>query len=89
MSQTELLLKEIEGLPDIYMGKILDFVDQIKHNAPPVEETMQKKGFRGKPPLAQTAEKLWDLCKDIPITVDSFLDERHAETEREEAEYRE
>jgi hypothetical protein len=33
-------------------------------------------------------EKLWELCKDAPISVDSFLDERHAETGREEVEYR-
>ncbi|GHV77719.1 hypothetical protein AGMMS49942_25400 [Spirochaetia bacterium] len=34
MSETELLLKEIEGLPPGYLGKILDFVGHLKHNTP-------------------------------------------------------
>jgi hypothetical protein len=34
MSQTELLLKEIEGLPDFYMSEILDFVGYLKHKTP-------------------------------------------------------
>jgi hypothetical protein len=36
MSDAELLLKEIEGLPVNYMGEILDFVGYLKHKAPPV-----------------------------------------------------
>jgi hypothetical protein len=31
MSQTELLLKEIEELPASYMSEILDFVGYLKH----------------------------------------------------------
>jgi hypothetical protein len=38
---------------------------------------------RKKPPLAQTMAKIWELCKDVPISVDSFLEERHAERDRE------
>ncbi|GHV72840.1 hypothetical protein AGMMS49940_01420 [Spirochaetia bacterium] len=34
MSNAELLFKEIEGLPDHYMGEILDFVGYLKHKAP-------------------------------------------------------
>jgi hypothetical protein len=41
MSNTELLLKEIEGLPAHYMGEILDFVGYLKHKAPPVEKTKE------------------------------------------------
>jgi hypothetical protein len=33
MSDTELLLKEIEGLSADYMGEILDFVGYLKHKA--------------------------------------------------------
>jgi hypothetical protein len=57
--------------------------------SPPALEAYIRQKLRGlgkKPPLAQTMENLWELCKDVPITVDSFLEERHAETEREEAE---
>jgi hypothetical protein len=39
MSNTELLLKEIEGLPANYMGEILDFVGYLKHKAPPAVKT--------------------------------------------------
>ncbi|GHV23415.1 hypothetical protein FACS189494_11400 [Spirochaetia bacterium] len=37
MSNTELLLKEIEGLPANYMGEILDFVSYLKHKAPKMD----------------------------------------------------
>jgi hypothetical protein len=40
--------------------------------------------FRKKPPLAQTMEEIWALCKDSTVTVDSFLEERHAERDLEE-----
>jgi hypothetical protein len=49
----------------------------------PSENTMDAY-FKKKPSLIQTAEKLWELCKDVPITVDSFLEERHAERDLEE-----
>jgi hypothetical protein len=89
MSRTELFLKEIEGLPASYMGEILDFIGYLKHKAPLAEKTPPLKKDPGKlPPLAQTMEKLWELCKDSSVTVDGFLEERHKETEREEAEYR-
>jgi hypothetical protein len=48
-----------------------------------------KTGNTQKDDLDETLEELWELCKDVPITVDSFLEERHAEAEREEAGYRE
>ena len=37
MSQTELLLKEVEGLSPDYMAQVFDFINQLKHKAPPVE----------------------------------------------------
>ncbi|GHV74569.1 hypothetical protein AGMMS49940_18710 [Spirochaetia bacterium] len=43
MSETELLLKEIEGLPPGYLGKILDFVDYLKHNTPRCPGPAEKK----------------------------------------------
>ncbi|GHU42818.1 hypothetical protein FACS1894190_12600 [Spirochaetia bacterium] len=80
MFDTALLLKEIEGVPDQYKGEILDFVGYLKHKAHP--EICKK------PPLSKTMEKIWELCKDSKITVDSFLEERHAENEREEEKFR-
>ncbi|GHU49243.1 hypothetical protein FACS1894200_07700 [Spirochaetia bacterium] len=77
MSNTELLLKEIEGLPPNSIGEILDFVGYIKHRSP------QKQGLGKKPPVDQTLAEIWKLCKDVPISVDSFLEERHAERDRE------
>jgi hypothetical protein len=38
MSQTELLLKEIETLPAEYVDEILNYVIQLKHKASPVEQ---------------------------------------------------
>jgi hypothetical protein len=35
MSQTELLLKKVEGLSPAYMAQIFDFIDQLTHKAPP------------------------------------------------------
>jgi hypothetical protein len=43
MSNTELLLKEIEGLPPDYMAQIFDFIDQLKHKASPVEKAAAAK----------------------------------------------
>jgi hypothetical protein len=42
MSNTELLFKEIEGLPPDYVGEILDFVGYLKHKAAPVNVEPQK-----------------------------------------------
>ncbi|GHV87602.1 hypothetical protein AGMMS50255_8980 [Spirochaetia bacterium] len=83
MSDTELLLKEIEGLPADYMGEILDFVGYLKHKAPSaVKISTTHEDF------TKNLAEIRQLCKDSSITVDSFLEERHAETEREEVKYR-
>jgi hypothetical protein len=34
MSQIELLLKKVEGLPPEYMDEVIDFIDHLKHKAP-------------------------------------------------------
>jgi hypothetical protein len=38
--------------------------------------------------LDTTLEKIWALCKDAPITVDSFLEMRRRDNELEENQYR-
>jgi hypothetical protein len=42
MSNAELLLKEIEGLPAHCMGEVLDFVAYLKHT-PPQRTALRKK----------------------------------------------
>jgi hypothetical protein len=37
MSQTELLMKEIEGLPAGYISEVIDFVGYLKHKAAQTE----------------------------------------------------
>jgi hypothetical protein len=49
MSDTELLLKEIEGLPSGQVGEILDFVGYLKSKAAPAEQKSE-----AKPRAAQT-----------------------------------
>ena len=38
--------------------------------------------------LDSVLEKIWAICKDSPITVDSFLEMRRRDTELEENQYR-
>jgi hypothetical protein len=81
MSQIELLLKKVEGLPPDDMAQIFDFIDSLKdhlkHKAPVPERY-------------RAIEELEGLGKRMgsALTVDRFLEMRHEETEREEAEYR-
>ncbi|GHV78405.1 hypothetical protein AGMMS49944_01960 [Spirochaetia bacterium] len=91
MSNAELLFKEIAGLPDHYMGEILDFVGYLKHKAPPAVKAFKENGAFTTithEDFAKNLAEIRQLCKDSSIIVDSFLEERHAETEREEAKYR-
>ncbi|GHT92203.1 hypothetical protein FACS1894140_3900 [Spirochaetia bacterium] len=44
MPNTELLLKEIEGLPAQYVGEVLDFVGYLKHKAPPAKQAFKEDG---------------------------------------------
>jgi hypothetical protein len=87
MTDTALLAKKIDGLPANYRDEIADFVSYIEHKAS-VAGGWDREEAAKKPPLDQTLAKIWALCKDVPISVDSFLEERHAETEAEEAKYR-
>jgi hypothetical protein len=83
MSLVELLLKEVEGLPPDYIAQIFDFIDRLKYKAPPAESPTG-------PARYKAIEELEGLGKRMgsALTVDRFLEMRHEETEREEAEYR-
>jgi hypothetical protein len=81
MSDAELLMKEIDGLPANYMGEILDFVGYLKHKALPMvnaSTTARHEEF------AKNLAEIRELCKGSSVTVDSFLEERHAERDCEE-----
>jgi len=38
--------------------------------------------------LKNALDKIWSLCKDAPVTVDNFLEERRADNEHDESQYR-
>ena len=38
--------------------------------------------------LDAALEEIWALCKDVPVTVDGFLEERRRDNEMEEDRYR-
>ncbi|MDR1419732.1 MAG: DUF2281 domain-containing protein [Treponema sp.] len=83
MSQTELLMKEIESLPPHHLGEVIDFVGYLKHKIALIERDSG-------PDRYKAIEELEGLGKRMgsALTVDRFLEMRHEETEREETEYR-
>jgi hypothetical protein len=76
MSQTESFLKEIEGLPPEYMAQIFDFIDHLKHKAPPVEKT---------PATAEWVNPLKGRARVLgsKLTYNRFMDMQEADKKRE------
>jgi hypothetical protein len=72
MSDTELLLKKVEGLSPYYMTQIFAFVDHLKHNALPVEKPHEVNRYKAIEELEGFA-----LKKGSKLTVDRFLEMRH------------
>jgi ABC-type branched-subunit amino acid transport system ATPase component len=72
MSNTELLLKKVEGLPPSYMTQIFDFIDQLKNKAPPVEQNMES--------ATPLTDRLWGILAATPensnITKEQIREER-------------
>ena len=87
MSNTELLLKKVEGIPPDYMPQIFDFIDQLKYQAPPLEKVRGSKLTHEE--FAKDLAEIRRLGKDSTLTVDGFLEERWKDRDLEEAEYRE
>jgi hypothetical protein len=81
MSDTELLLKEIEGLPADYMGEILDFIDQLKHKAP-LADSASKEDGTDNPSARMSAREALVMGRGIAkrlgstLSVDRFLELR-------------
>ncbi|GHT85470.1 hypothetical protein FACS1894137_09790 [Spirochaetia bacterium] len=71
------------NLPD-YMPQIFDFIDQLKHQALPVEKSGGSKITHEE--FAADLAEIRRLCKGSSLTVDSFLEERWKERDLEEAE---
>jgi hypothetical protein len=91
MTDSALLVKEIEGLPADYRGEIRDFVSYLKHKASPVAKPTKPAVARetaANPYKAIEALEGFALKQGSHLTVDRFLEMRHEETEREEAAYR-
>jgi hypothetical protein len=64
MSDTELLLKEIEGLPASYMGEILDFVNYLKHkNSSAMEFSRVPRSKLELPPALDPEEALKEAAR--------------------------
>jgi hypothetical protein len=75
MSQTELLLKKVEGLSPDYMAQIFDFIDQLTHKAPPAGETAPKSA--GNTPATSRAERLLGALSSAgDISLDEIKAER-------------
>ncbi|MHC6204336.1 hypothetical protein ACYULU_14245 [Breznakiellaceae bacterium SP9] len=82
MTDTALLLKEIEGLPPNYVSEVLDFVAYLKHKAS--LEMCEKAAAKMIPcPVPQKTRDWRDLCglfKSDGREVDRFLERSHADT---------
>jgi hypothetical protein len=76
MSNTELLLKEIEGLPPDCMPQILDFIDHLKHTVPPVENVSVAAEWIN--PLKGRAKALGSK-----LTLDRFMEMQEADKKLE------
>jgi hypothetical protein len=87
MSDTELLMKEIEGLPADALAQIAAFVDQLTHKAPPAERPLHTvKLFPDRKPHMTPQEALDRMCgmfADAKFSVDDLLEERRRDLERE------
>jgi hypothetical protein len=72
MSNTELLLKKVEGLPPNSMTQIFDFIDQLKHKAAPVRQNKES--------ATPLTDRLWGILAAIPensnITQEQIREER-------------
>jgi hypothetical protein len=70
MSDTELLLKEIDGLPSYYIGEILDFVGYLKHKDSLAEKNKPaRRGFG----CAKGEGDYW-MADDFDAPLDDFKD---------------
>lgn len=78
MSNAELLLKEIEGLPPAAVARVIDFASHLKHQAPPAEKSLEAEEGLPRVTRAQWAEweeqrkndPVWQVL-DKPVEHDS------------------
>ncbi|GHU63084.1 hypothetical protein FACS189445_6310 [Spirochaetia bacterium] len=85
MSNAELLMKEIEGLPADYMGEVLDFVGYLKHKAPPVLKAFKENGASKEDGAAAWVNPLKGRGKALgsKLTLDRFMEMQEADKKLE------
>jgi hypothetical protein len=59
MSDAELLMKEIVGLPAGSMNEILDFVGYLKHKASPME---REEAYKAMAADTEREKEAWEWC---------------------------
>ncbi|GHU48953.1 hypothetical protein FACS1894200_06910 [Spirochaetia bacterium] len=74
MSQTELLLKEVEGLSTDYMAQIFDFINQLKHRTPPAEKAAVPMGSN---------RWMRGCCQDSGDTMEAYFERKRRDKEEE------
>ncbi|MHC6202019.1 hypothetical protein ACYULU_02345 [Breznakiellaceae bacterium SP9] len=79
MSDTELLLKKVEGLSPAYMAQIFNFIDQLTYKVNPAQESSNTNRYKAIDDLEGLGKRMGST-----LTVDRFLEIRHEETEYEE-----
>ncbi|GHV76104.1 hypothetical protein AGMMS49942_09250 [Spirochaetia bacterium] len=85
MSNTELLLKEIEKLPPDYVGEVLDFVGYLNDKVPLAQslEYSRLKDVKKYPSLAA----MRGCCKGLD-TMDEYFERKRVDKEKEEQQKR-
>jgi hypothetical protein len=88
MSQTELLIKEIETLPAAYVNELMDFVGYLKQKAS-LTERINPPGDRTKN-LYTAIEELegFGLARGSTLTLERFAEMQKEDLELEEVQYR-
>ncbi|GHU18473.1 hypothetical protein FACS1894163_10500 [Spirochaetia bacterium] len=90
MSQTELLMKEVEGLSPQFMEELIDFAGYLKHKPSPAKNRSENpyKAIEELEGFAKNLAEVRRLCKNSPVTVDGFIETRWKERDMEEAQFR-
>jgi hypothetical protein len=82
MSQTELLMKEIETLPAACVGEVISFVSRLKHKVSFAENRTEN------PYEAVEELEGFGLACGSNLTLESFSERQKEDAELEEAQYR-
>jgi hypothetical protein len=88
MSQTELLIKEIEGLPAAYMEEVIDFVGYLKRKTAPPPERINPPAGRAENAYRAIEElEGFGLACGSTLTLEDFAERQKEDIEQEEEQY--